>query len=270
MRAACAPSGTDPVELGKRLLRAEATRRALSWLVYLYMRLVYATTRWTVVGEEHPVRLVDQHLPGIAAFWHGRMLMLPLELRRLLRQRGWQHVKVHMLISGHGDGRAISDVIRYTDIHTVEGSTNQGGSRALRALVQFLRQGEYVGITPDGPNGPAMRATAGVITTAKLGQAPILPYTYATSRRRILNSWDRFHLPLPFCRGVFIWGEPIHIPAELGDAETETWRAHLEERMNALTAEADRRVGHEAVAPGTLTRREWNLRRRAARAGGNA
>jgi hypothetical protein len=50
----------------------------------------------------------------------------------------------------------------------------------------------------------------------------------------------------------------------------EAWRAHVEERMNALTADADRRVGHEAIAPGTLTRREWNLRRRAARAGGRA
>lgn len=256
--------------LAKRLLRADATRRALSWLVYLYMRLVYVTTRWTVVGEEHPVRLGHQGLPCIAAFWHGRMLMLPMELRHIIRRNGWQHLKVHMLISGHGDGRAISDVIRYTDIETVEGSTNQGGSRALRALVQYLRQGDYVGITPDGPNGPAMRATTGVITAARLGQAPIMPYTYATSRRRLLNSWDRFHLPLPFGRGVFIWGEPIEIPAELSETETEAWRARVEERMNALTAEADRRVGHEAVAPGTLTRREWNLRRRAARAGGSA
>jgi len=259
------------MELGKRLLRAGATRRALSWFVYLYMRFVYATTRWTVVGEEHPVRLGTEGLPCIAAFWHGRMLMLPMELRRLVRANGREHPPpIHMLISGHGDGRAISDVIRYTEIRTVEGSTNQGGSRALRALVQYLQAGEYVGITPDGPNGPAMRATAGVIAIAKLGNAPILPYTYATSRRHILDSWDRFHLPLPFGRGVFIWGEPIQIPAELGEAEMEAWRALVEDRMNALTAEADRRVGHEAIAPGTLTRREWNLRRRAARAGGRA
>ena len=259
------------MELGKRLLRAEAPRRALSWLTYLYMRFVYATTRWTVLGEEHPLGLATQGLPCVAAFWHGRMLMLPMELRRLVRASGRDRPPpIHMLISGHGDGRAISDVIRYTEIRTVEGSTNQGGSRALRALVQYLQNGEYVGITPDGPNGPAMRATTGVIAIARLGNAPILPYTYATSRRRILDSWDRFHLPLPFGLGVFIWGEPIHIPGELDEARTESWRAHVEERMNALTAEADRRVGHEAVAPGTLTRREWSLRRRAARAGGRA
>jgi lysophospholipid acyltransferase (LPLAT)-like uncharacterized protein len=259
------------VGLGKRLVRATATRRALSWFVYLYMRFVYATTRWTVVGEEHPVRLGSAGLPCIAAFWHGRMFMLPMELRRLVRSNGRQHPPpIHMLISGHGDGRAISDVIRYCEILTIEGSTNHGGSRALRALVEYLLAGEYVGITPDGPNGPAMRATAGVIAIARLGNAPILPYTYATSRRRILDSWDRFHLPLPFGRGIFIWGEPIHVPAELGEADLEAWRIQVEDRMNALTADADRRVGHEAIAPGTLTRREWNSRRRATRAGSAA
>ena len=125
------------MELGKRLLRADATRRALSWFVYLYMRFVYATTRWTVIGEEHPIRLGTEGRACVAAFWHGRMLMLPMELRRIVRASGREHPPpIHMLISGHGDGRAISDVIRYTEIRTVEGSTNQGGSRALRALVR--------------------------------------------------------------------------------------------------------------------------------------
>src|SRR5215470_3880198 len=144
-----APSGPD-MAVGKRLLRAEATRRALSGFVYLYMRFVYATTRWTVVGEEHAAGLATQGLTCVAAFWHGRMLMLPMELRRLVRRHSREHPpSVHMLISGHGDGRAISDVIRYTDIRTVEGSSNSGGSRALRTLVQHLQKGECVGITPD-------------------------------------------------------------------------------------------------------------------------
>lgn len=259
------------MRLGKRLMRSTAARRALAWLVYLYMRLVYATTRWTVIGDEHPRRLAAEGTACIAAFWHGRMLMLPMELRRASRAFGLKKPPpVHMLISGHGDGRGISEVIRYTGIMTIEGSTNDGGHRALRAMVSCLKAGEHVGITPDGPNGPAMRATTGVIAVAKLGNAPILPFTYATSRRRILDTWDRFHLPLPFGHGVFAWGEPISVPAELGSAEMEAWRAKVEASMNALTAEADRRAGREAVTPGTLTRREWRSGRRAARAGGGA
>ena len=50
---------------------------------------------------------------------------------------------------------------------------------------------------------------------------PIVPITYATSRRRVLRTWDRFHLALPFGRGVFLWGEPIEIAAELDEAGLE-------------------------------------------------
>jgi lysophospholipid acyltransferase (LPLAT)-like uncharacterized protein len=257
------------MRLDKRLVRASATRRVVSWLAYLYMRFVYATTRWTVDGDEPSRTLVNENKPCIACFWHGRMLMLPMGLRRFSRTLDTPRtLPVHVLISAHGDGRAISDAIRYTGLKTIEGSTNDGGAKALRDLVSCLKAREYIGITPDGPNGPAMRATIGVIVAAKIGGVPIVPFTYATSRRRILDTWDRFHLPLPFGHGVFLWGEPIIVPTDLDQVGLETWRALVEARMNALTAEADRRAGREIVRPGTLTRGEWRSQRRTARTGG--
>ncbi|MFO1236147.1 MAG: hypothetical protein U1F24_03800 [Alphaproteobacteria bacterium] len=30
----------------------------------------------------------------------------------------------------------------------------------------------------------------------------------------LLSSWDRFVVALPFTKGVFVWGEPIHVGAE--------------------------------------------------------
>jgi lysophospholipid acyltransferase (LPLAT)-like uncharacterized protein len=254
------------MRLLKRIGRTNAIRRAGSYLSFLYMRLVARTTRWELVGLEHVRRFVCGGKPCIATFWHGRMLMLPMGLQRV-RATCERCNPVHMLISGHTDGRAISDAIRYTDIMTVAGSTQSGGAEALRALVRYLRRGEIVGITPDGPNGPAMHAAIGVIQLARLGRAPLLPYTYATSRRRILGTWDRFHWPLPFGRGIFIWGEPIEVPSDLDVPGMERWREIVESRLIALTAEADRRVGCDAIQPGTLTRREWREQRRAARMG---
>jgi lysophospholipid acyltransferase (LPLAT)-like uncharacterized protein len=255
------------MRLVKRLGRSSAVRRFASYAGYLYMRFVDRTTRWELVGLDHVRRFVCGGRPCIAAFWHGRMLMLPMGLQRV-RATCARCNPVHMLISAHGDGRAISDAIRYTDILTVAGSTQNGGAEALRVLVRYLRAGEIVGITPDGPNGPAMRAAAGVIQLARLGQAPLLPYTYATSRRRILGTWDRFLVPLPFGRGVYVWGEPIEVPSDLDSAGMERWREMVETRLIALTAEADRRVGCAIVDPGTLTRKQWREQRRAARAGG--
>ena len=224
----------------KRLLRSEWVLKTLCWLIHLYIRLVYATGRWTVEGAEIPRAVLAQGRPFILAFWHGRLLMMPMAWQRL--------APMHMLISNHRDGRIIADAVRYFDIDWLAGSSSEGGLVALRQMVKHLRAGDCVGITPDGPRGPAMRASLGIVATAKLAQVPVVPITYATRRRRVLGTWDRFHLPIPPTAGVFLWGEPIGVPADADEAMLEHHRLLVETRMNALTAEADRRMGHVAVA----------------------
>ena len=70
-----------------------------------------------------------------------------------------------------------------------------------------------------------------------------------SSHRRVLGSWDRFILALPFSRGVYVWGAPIAVSRrEAGDATQQ----RLEERLNAVTAEADRLVGVSAIEPAPI------------------
>src|SRR5205814_4162048 len=128
-------------------------------------------------------------------------------------------------------------------VHSIAGSTRRGGSAAFRSMLKQLASGDCVGVTPDGPRGPAMRASIGIINAARLARVPIVPVVFATSRRRVLASWDRFHVALPFGRGVFLWGEPIVIGPDLDDAGLERTRLLVENRMNAMAGEADRRVG---------------------------
>ena len=222
----------------RRLLRNARLRRAVCWAIHCYIRLVYRTNRWTVEGEEAPLRLIAGGRAFIGAFWHGRMLMIPM---------GWHRMApMHMLISAHRDGRIIADAVSYFGVQTIAGSTRRGGSAALRTMLKKLKEGECVAITPDGPRGPAMSVSIGIVNAARLAEVPIVPITYATSRRRILPSWDDFHVALPFGRGVFLWGEPIEIAPDLGEAELEQTRSLIEARMVEMVREADRRVGHEA------------------------
>jgi len=225
----------------KRILRADRTRQLLCRLVAAYIRLVYATSRFTTESGEAPAGYWRDGKPFILAFWHGRLLMAPMAWPR--------DTTMNMLISGHNDGRIIAEAIRHFGLGTITGSKSKGGSGALRAIVRALNDGQNVGFTPDGPRGPCMRASAGIIAAARLGRVPIIPLSYATTRRRLLASWDRFHLALPFSRGLFLWGEPILVPADADAREQERLRLVLEDRMNHLTAEADRRCGHEPVEP---------------------
>ena len=94
-----------------------------------------------------------------------------------------------------------------------------------------------------------MRASDGIISVARLSGAPIVPVTFSASRRKILKTWDRFVVPLPFSRGVFLWGEPILVARDADDAAQEAARRRVEDSLNALTDEADRICGAEAVPP---------------------
>jgi hypothetical protein len=227
------------------VLRSNWLRALLCWAIHLYIRFVFLTNRWTVEGGAVPHRLRAQGRSFILAFWHGRLMMIPMAWQRL--------APMHMLISAHRDGRIIADSVTYFGVDSIAGSTRRGGSAALRAMLKRLGDGDCVGITPDGPRGPPMQASSGIVNVARLARAPIVPIVFATSRRRVLRTWDRFHLALPFGRGVFLWGEPIEITGDGDPEDLERSRALVEHRMNDIAAEADQRVGHGAVFPGSVS-----------------
>jgi len=225
----------------KKLARSDGVRRGLCWAVARYVRFVHLTSRWDVRGDAAPRRLWAEGKPFILAFWHGRLLMMPY---------CWNpHARINMLISQHADGQLIAHTVKHFGIHTVAGSSSKGGTAALRAILRALKAGECAGFTPDGPRGPRMRASAGVVSAAKLAGVPILPCAYAVRRRHVLRSWDRFVLALPFTRGVFLWGEPIEVSRTGDERALEASRRLVEDRLNALTREADLLCGATPIEP---------------------
>jgi lysophospholipid acyltransferase (LPLAT)-like uncharacterized protein len=64
-------------------------------------------------------------------------------------------------------------------------------------------------------------------------------------KKKLFRSWDRFLLPLPFGRGLFLFGEPITVSADASEADVEAKRLELEQALNRMTEEADERVKGE-------------------------
>ena len=227
--------------LGKRVTRSRLGRAVLVWLYARFASFVFATTRWRIHGREDAEALIRAGQPFICAFWHGRLMLAP---------HGWPRgTPIHVMISRHRDGENIARATRHLGVVPVRGSRTRGGVAAGRAALRVLKGSGYVAISPDGPRGPRMRVQPGIIALARLSGAPIVPITFAVSRRAVANSWDRFLIALPFSRGVYLWGPPLHVAANAGEAARERARSTLEERLNALTAEADRMVGTEPIEP---------------------
>lgn len=232
--------------VGKRIIKSQAAQRAFARLAAWYVRLVAGTTRWTV--ESRPLDdLLARGEEGILCFWHGRLLMMPLVWKD-------RRPSFYMMISQHRDGLLGARAIAHMDLRTVGADSKTGSMSALREMKRRMDAGGWVGITPDGPRGPRMRAKPGAIKLAQLSGRPLLPVTVATSRRRVLGSWDRFALAWPFGRGMILFGEPIRVPRGADAAALESARLQLEDLLNTITAEADRRCGVESVLPAPETR----------------
>ena len=169
--------------------------------------------------------------PSIGAFWHGRLLMMPA---------GYRGKRVAILISLHQDGELISRAVNYFGFRSIRGSATRGGFSAMREMMRASKEGYDIAITPDGPRGPRYRVQNGIIELARRTGMDIIPVTFNSSRKKVFRSWDRFLLPYPFSRGVFIWGEPLLVPRQMDDDAFEQTRLLLERRLREITGRADR------------------------------
>ena len=227
--------------LRKAFFRNRAVQSVLGALAGFYVWLVRTTSSWTNENEAPTRKAWSGEEPVIIAFWHNRLFLMPY---------CWQSSEpFHMLISSHADGRLIAKTVSWHGIDTVSGSSSKGGTDALRQMVRIVGDGFSVGITPDGPRGPRMRASSGAIALARLSGGVIVPAAAATSRRKVLSTWDRLIVPLPFSKGACVWGEPISVPRNSNDEDQQRFIQHLEESLIAVSNRADDLVGQTRITP---------------------
>ena len=186
--------------------------------------------RFEEINPDIPKSFLVRSTPGIAAFWHGRLLMMPLL---------YKGKNLGFLVSPHRDGQVVGKALTRFGFHPILGSTTRKGFSSFKQMNKALQNGSNIAITPDGPRGPRYHVQMGIIELAKLSGRRIIPLSFSASRRKIFETWDHFLLPYPFSRGVFIWGEPIAVDPNGDRAHLEERRALLEKRLNELTERAD-------------------------------
>ena len=211
------------------------------------MRLIKRTTRWEFRYAERVSHILGSGNGVIALTWHSRFLMLTA---------AWEadELDPYVMISRSRDGAVVAATCKALGLKTIRGSRpkkgkDKGGDAAAAGALTAIRSGGCVVVTPDGPRGPRQRLGEGPLRLSRATGAPIMPCTFAVARRKQFNSWDRFILPKLFGKGLILWGTPTAVPAETSDADLEAIRLKIETEMNALLAEADIQLGHEAVAP---------------------
>ena len=199
-----------------------------------------ATWRLTRVRVHEREAQLDRGERCIFAFWHARLLPLVFTHRRR---------SIAVLVSQHRDGELIARIIARLGFLTGRGSSTRGGEEGIRSMLRHAEERRLLGITPDGPRGPAERVKPGLVYLASRTGFPVIPITSAARRAWRLNSWDGFRIPNPFARVVVAYGAPIAVPPRVSEDEVEAWRVRIEAAIRDLTAEADRLAAGGGGAP---------------------
>lgn len=165
--------------------------------------------------------------PVIFALWHAHQCGLYAN-----EDRG----KLNVMISKSNDGDIIAAATEHVGIKVVRGSSKRSGASASLALLEKLEQGECAAITIDGPRGPFAVAKEGIINIAKLSQAPIIPMTWYSPSKWLLefDTWDKFRFPILGVKTIAVYGEPIYVPSDCSKEDMEIYRQKVETALKDL------------------------------------
>ena len=105
--------------------------------------------------------------PYIFVSWHHSLLVGSLVVQKFAQRSS-------LLLSNSRTVDFLAEVLKKIGHSTIRGSSHKGGNKAMVQLVQSLRDGSSVAITPDGPKGPACQFKPGALTLSQKFGIPIV------------------------------------------------------------------------------------------------
>ena len=206
----------------------ELKLRFIGFLGKLILGVWTKSARLTVIGEDRYQELRNQKKPVVLLIWHGRLLVVPF----LFKKRG-----ILALISPSEDGEILARIVSGWG-KVLRGSSSHSVVKAWGVMRKELDKGGEVIIVPDGPKGPNRKIKLGALKLSQQSGAYLVPFTFAASRKKTLNSWDSFLIFYPFTRVVALFGDPIVVDPKLRGDDLEIERQRIEQILLQLDDKA--------------------------------
>ncbi|SMY06448.1 lysophospholipid acyltransferase family protein [Flavimaricola marinus] len=206
-----------------------------SRLIAGWIRLCQATSRWEVVGLDEADAAMAKG-PIVAIIWHECSLMAPAHWPR-------KHGTVTTLSDTSPIGRTSAAVQRRFGMGSTGVPEKGGAVAATRDVLGRLRSGVSVGLTGDGPVGPARVLKDAPLDWARAAGVPVFVYAFAMSRAKRLKTWDKMMFPMPFSRGAVVYrkfSDPL--PRRMEADDLAVVRADLAKALTEAVEQAEAMV----------------------------
>lgn len=232
-------------QLSRKIFYSFIIQELLAWFIKFYIEFVFFSSKSKFINLEKVNESIKIRSPIIFCFWHNRLMMIPI-IAKLQKIKIPNH-NFMTLASKHGDGRIVGKVMKKFSFISILGSTKDGrkSSRgidfsSLRQIIDGLKRGYSLGITPDGPRGPSQQINGDVLNIARVTNAKIFAISYSASRCYVFKSWDQFKLPLPFSKiSFYLDPDPIIVEKNTTPQQISDLQKILTGKLNNAQDQAD-------------------------------
>ncbi len=173
-------------------------RDYLQILFVAALKVLASTWRITIVGDIDYPR-------GVIAFWHGKMMGC---------WKFFSNRQASAVTSLSKDGDVLAGLLKSWGYTVIRGSSSKGGKQVLDEMVDTATK-SLVLVTPDGPRGPIYQCKAGAVIAAQRAVVPLILCRIEVQSKIVLNSWDKFEIPLPFSKISIQFLPPITISKQI-------------------------------------------------------
>lgn len=204
----------------------------LGALLGSWVRFCAATTRWERHGEAD-LEAALRDGPVVLVLWHERLALVGVHWRR-----EWGPLAA--LHTPRFAGRVAGAAQAHAGLRPIAMDSRKSNVSASREILRRLKEGQSIGLTGDGPQGPARILKDAPLEWARATGRPVFVYAFATRRHRRLSVWDRMVWPRPFTRGAAVWRPwRSDLPRRVDAATHEALRQSLSGALDAVAAEAE-------------------------------
>ena len=184
----------------KRLSKNKFFLHIFAFLIFISLKVIKITSDWKGINEE----IIDKELLNkkslIVLIWHHQLMGSTFS---------WKFKpKLRPIATSHRDGQLSTLVQKKFGLDPLLRKKNKPAF-LIKNISNTVKKGDCIYITPDAPHGPPKKINTSIFKLCQKFNLNIAILSFHTNKYFRINSWDKLKVPLPFSKGIYLWGNEI-------------------------------------------------------------
>ena len=184
----------------KRLSKNNFFLNLFANLVFLSLWIIKSTSNWKGVNDQIIEKELTKKKTLIVLIWHHQLMGSTFS---------WKFKpKLRPIATSHRDGQLSTLVQKKFGLDPLL-RKKDNPTFLIKNISKAVQNEDCIYITPDAPHGPPKKINTNIFKLCQKFDLNIAILSFHTNRYFRINSWDKLKIPLPFSKGIYLWGNEI-------------------------------------------------------------